>query len=111
MIEGFGDPQDSVLVDFSQGAIMALHAVANGLPVRTVFALSDRLAGPIAARTAWPPITLLHGSADPMISARMAVATEAWLRAAGAVLDLRLFDGLAHGLDSRVLLALGDQLT
>lgn len=110
VIESFGDPRDSVLVGFSQGAIMALHAVADGLPVRAVFALSGRLAGPVPARTDWPPITLIHGNADPVIPARMAEATEAWLRAAGAAPDLRRFDGLAHGVDNRVLAVLGEQL-
>ncbi|MDK2773378.1 MAG: dienelactone hydrolase family protein [Tabrizicola sp.] len=110
MIEAFGDPQDSVLVGFSQGAIMALHAVADGLPVEAVFALSGRLAGPVRARATWPPITLLHGKADPVIPAQMAEATKAWLRAAGAAPDLRLFDGLAHGVDDRVLSVLGDHL-
>jgi formate-dependent nitrite reductase membrane component NrfD len=40
----------------------------------------------------------------------MASATEARLRAAGAVPDLWLFDGLAHGVDNRVLTVLGDHL-
>jgi phospholipase/carboxylesterase len=109
-IEGLGDPQDSILVGFSQGAIMALHAVADGLPVKAVFALSGRLAGPVPAQTVWPPIALLHGSADAVIPARMAEATEAWLRSAGATPDLRLFDGLAHAVDNRVLSALADKL-
>ena len=110
VIESFGDPQDSVLIGFSQGAIMALHAVADGLPVKAVFALSGRLAGPVPVRTDWPRIALLHGSADTVIPARMAEATEAWLRSAGAAPDLRLFDGLAHGVDDRVLAVIGDQL-
>jgi phospholipase/carboxylesterase len=110
VIEGFGDPQDSVLVGFSQGAIMALHAVADGLPVKAVFALSGRLAGPVRARAAWPPISLLHGKVDPVIPAEMAEATETWLRAAGAVPDLQLFDGLGHSVDDRVLSVLGDHL-
>jgi phospholipase/carboxylesterase len=110
VIEGVGDPQESVLVGFSQGAIMALHALADGLAVKAVFALSGRLAGPVPARTDWPPITLLHGLADPVIPTRMAEATKTWLRKAGAAPDLRLFDGLAHGVDDRVLLVLGDRL-
>jgi phospholipase/carboxylesterase len=52
VIEGFADPQHSVLVGFSQGAIMALHAVADGLQVKAIFALSGRLAGPVRARSA-----------------------------------------------------------
>lgn len=106
LILGLGDPRDSILIGFSQGAIMALHAVADGLPVRAVCALSGRLAGPVPERASWPPITLLHGDADTVIPARMAVATEAWLREAGAAPELRLFDGLGHGVDERVLATL-----
>jgi len=110
VIESFGDPQDSVLVGFSQGAIMALHAVADGLPVKAVFALSGRLAGPVPARADWPPITLLHGKVDPVLPAQTAKATEAWLSAAGATPNLQLFDGLAHGVNNRLISVLSDQL-
>lgn len=110
VIESVGDPQDSVLIGFSQGVIMALHAVADGLPVKAVFAISGRLAGPVPARTDWPPITLVHGKADPVIPAQMAKATEAWLSAAGATPNLQVFDELAHGVDNRVISWLVDQL-
>lgn len=111
VIESVGDLQDTVLVGFSQGAIMALHAVADGLPVRAVFALSGRLAGPVPARTGWPPITLLHGAADPVIPARMAEATREWLNASGAAPELRLYDGLGHSVDERGLSVLRDRLS
>jgi phospholipase/carboxylesterase len=111
VIESFGDLQDTVLVGFSQGAIMALHAVADGLAIRAVFALSGRLAGPVPARTGWPPITLLHGAADPVIPARMAEATRDWLRNAGATPELRLYDGLGHSIDERGLSVLHDRLS
>lgn len=110
VIESFGDPADSVLVGFSQGAIMALHAAAEGLPVRAVFALSGRLAGPVAAQDDWPPITLVHGAADPVIAGKMALATDGWLKAAGASPTLHLFEGLGHGVDDRVLSALSPRI-
>jgi phospholipase/carboxylesterase len=103
MIEGFGSPQETVLVGFSQGAIMALHAVADGLPVQAVFALSGRLAGSVPARSDWSPITLLHGEDDPVIPVSMAHATDAWLQDAGARPELRLFAGLGHSVDDRGL--------
>lgn len=110
LVEGFGDPKDSILVGFSQGAIMALHAVADGLPVKAVVALSGRLAGPVPTRADWQPITLLHGQDDAVIPTRMAVATLGWLRAAGAAPRLQTFDGLGHSIDDRVLDALGQAL-
>lgn len=109
-VESFGDPRDSLLIGFSQGAIMALHAVAAGLPVAGAFALSGRLAGPVAARTDWPPITLLHGSADPVMPPSVAHATETWLRAAGAQPVLQVIDGLGHAVDYRILAAIRPEL-
>lgn len=106
MIEGFGDPRDSLLIGFSQGSIMALHLVAAGLPAAGVFALSGRLAGPIAARPDWPPITLLHGSADHVMPPEIARATESWLTAAGAKPEVQMFNGLGHGIDDRTLAAI-----
>lgn len=102
-IRQFGDPRDSLLIGFSQGAIMALHAVAAGLPVAGVIALSGRLAGPVPPRAGWPPITLLHGSADPMMPPDVARAMEAWLTEAGAEPKLTIFAGLGHSVDARTV--------
>jgi predicted esterase len=89
---------------------MALHAVAAGLPAAGVFALSGRLAGAIAARLDWPPITLLHGSADPVMPPAIARATETWLKAARANPELLMFDGLGHSIDDRTLAAIRNGL-
>lgn len=105
-LEAFGDPRDSVLIGFSQGAIMALHAVASGLPVAAVFALSGRLAGPVSARTDWPPITLLHGDADTVMPPQIARQTAGWLQDAGAEPVLQVFAGLGHSIDNRTVTAI-----
>lgn len=110
-VESLGDPQDSVLIGFSQGAIMALHAVAEGLDVAAVIALSGRLAGPVSVRRDWPVITLLHGNHDPVMPLPIARATEAWLQEAGASPRLRVFDKLGHEIDQRVLTAIRDILS
>ena len=101
LVDSFGDPRESLLIGFSQGAIMALHAAAEGLACAGVFALSGRLAGPVGPRAAWPPLWLLHGGADPVMPPQIAYATEAWLRAAGAAPQLELFNGLGHAIDER----------
>jgi phospholipase/carboxylesterase len=112
LLEGaVGDPRDSLLIGFSQGAIMALHAVAAGLPVAGVIALSGRLAGPVGPRGDWPPITLIHGADDPVMPLAAARATEAWLHDAGAAPRLTVFNGLGHGIDARVLAAIRDTLS
>jgi phospholipase/carboxylesterase len=51
IIKAFGDPRGALLIGFSQGAIMALHAVAAGFPVAGVIALSGWSAWPVAARS------------------------------------------------------------
>lgn len=111
LIESLGDPRDSLLIGFSQGAIMALHAVAAGLPVAGVIALSGRLAGPVGPRNDWPPIMLLHGADDPVMPLAAARATEAWLHDAGADPRLTVFDGLGHSIDARVIAAIRDTLS
>ena len=106
IVSQFGDTRDSLLVGFSQGAIMSLHAVAAGLPVAGVIALSGRLAGPVSPRADWPAITLLHGSADPMMPPAVAHATEGWLKDAGAAPSLTIFEGLGHSVDQRTVAAI-----
>lgn len=111
LIESLGDPRDSLLIGFSQGAIMALHAVAAGLQVAGIIAVSGRLAGQVSPRSAWPPISLLHGAEDPVIAPATARATETWLHDAGATPQLTVFDGLGHGIDGQVLTAIRDSLS
>ncbi|MES2550974.1 MAG: dienelactone hydrolase family protein [Pseudomonadota bacterium] len=103
MIEALGDPRESWLVGFSQGSIMALHLVAEGLPVAGVVAIAGRLAGPVAARTDWPPIWQLQGADDAVMPLALAQATEGWLREAGAAAELTVFPRLGHSVDTRVL--------
>lgn len=110
MIEGLGDPRQTWLVGFSQGAIMALHLAAEGLPAAGVVAMAGRLAGPVATRTDWPPIRLLHGDRDSVMPLAVAKATEGWLREAGAASELTVFPGLGHSVDARVLARLREIL-
>lgn len=110
MIEGLGDPRKTWLVGFSQGSIMALHLAAERLPVAGVVAIAGRLAGPVAARTDWPPIWLLHGDQDGVMPLPVAQATEGWLRDAGAAPALTVFPGLGHSVDARVLQRLREVL-
>lgn len=88
------------LVGFSQGAIMALDAMATGrLPVRAVVAFSGRLAtpGPLAPVTGARAL-LVHGEVDPVIPARESVEAAAALRAAGVAADCQIAPGLGHSI-------------
>jgi phospholipase/carboxylesterase len=99
----FGALEDSLLVGFSQGAIMSLHAAAAGVPVAGIIAIAGRLAAPVPARTDWPPIALLHGDADPVMPVTIARKTQGWLRDAGADASLTVVEGLGHSIDARMI--------
>ena len=86
------------LVGFSQGAIMALDAVASGRwPVAAVVALAGRLATP-------PPLTpakgtralLIHGAADPVIAAAESSRAGAILRDHSVAAVVHILAGVGH---------------
>ncbi|OYZ93311.1 MAG: phospholipase [Rhizobiales bacterium 17-65-6] len=86
------------LIGFSQGAIMALDAVASGRwPVGAVVAFSLRLASPAPLTpTRHTPVLLIHGTSDPVMPTATATAAEAALTAAGVKTTLHLLPGVGH---------------
>lgn len=95
---GLTDHPDRVaLIGFSQGAIMALDAVATGRwPVGALIALSGRLATQPPLSPAATKILIAHGKQDTVIPASEATAAHAALTTAGANLDLILEDRVGH---------------
>lgn len=95
---GFADRPDRVaLLGFSQGAVMALDALASGrAPWAGVVSVSGRLATggttPIPRR----PVLLLHGTADPVIPAAESERAAATLAGLGADVRLSLLPGAGH---------------
>ena len=96
-------PDRLAFVGFSQGAIMALDAVADGRwPVAGIVAFSGRLATDMTT----PPepgspvrdtnVLLIHGSADPVIAASESIRAEALLTGAGIPAASRIIPGLGH---------------
>jgi phospholipase/carboxylesterase len=88
------------LLGFSQGAIMALDAIASGRwRPGAVIGFSGRLATPEpltpSPRT---KVLLLHGTADPVIPVAEAQSAHQRLSAAGADISLRLQQGLGHSI-------------
>ncbi|MQX35617.1 alpha/beta hydrolase [Roseospira navarrensis] len=96
-------PASTALVGFSQGTMMALHvAVRRPAPLAAVVGFSGALTG--AARladeiTARPPVTLVHGEADPVVPFPALAHAEAALRAAGVPVAAHGRPGLEHGID------------
>ena len=97
-------PQDTVLIGFSQGAIMALESTQLDRPPATrVVALSGRFAQ--SPRIAHPRVRthLMHGDADAVMPVQGAVEALAQLQVLRAVATLDRFPGLGHGIDGRVV--------
>ena len=109
-LAGLGGQLDLVaFFGFSQGAMMALNAVADGRwPVGAVVAASGRLAvppGPNPAKAT--PILLLHGEADDVVPAEETRRAKLALEQAGFSVEAHLYPGLGHSLSPEGLAAAG----
>lgn len=89
----------TVVVGFSQGAILALHLAATTAPLAAVASLAGRLAGPVFADDGpRPPVLLSHGETDQVIPfARQREAAVA-LGAAGCAISLQRVPRHGHGI-------------
>lgn len=99
-------PAGTVLVGFSQGAILSLEATQTEMatgPAERVIALAGRFAVP--ARRASPGLRyhLIHGAQDAVVSHTFSVAAAEALQALGGDATLDLLPGLGHGIDARAL--------
>ena len=99
-------PAGTVLVGFSQGAILSLEATQTEVatnPAERVIALAGRFAVP--ARRAPPGLryNLIHGAQDAVVSHTFSVAAAEALKALGGDATLDLLPGLGHGIDARAL--------
>ena len=94
---------------FSQGAIMALDALAGGRwPVAAVVAASGRLVlppGPKAAKAT--PVLLLHGDRDDVVPAAETRQAERLLRGAGFAVEAHVYPSLGHSVSYEGLQAAG----
>jgi phospholipase/carboxylesterase len=108
---GFAGRLDRIaLFGFSQGAMMALDAVASGRwPVAAVVASSGRLSGaadPLLAAAATPAL-LLHGEADAIVPAEESRRAATRLKAAGFMVEARFFARLGHSISGEGVEAAG----
>lgn len=96
-------PQRLALVGFSQGTMMALHAVtAGGVAAGAVVGYSGlwtQAAGTPTALEHLPPILLVHGSDDEVIPPAALFGSANALAAAGGAAQWHLSFGLGHGID------------
>jgi len=104
-------PAGTVLVGFSQGAIMALEstqAVTELPPAQRVIAMAGRFAQPVRRAPGGLKFHLIHGEQDAVVPTRSSVEAAQQLEDADADVTLDLLPGLGHGIDARALrLAIG----
>lgn len=110
---GFGARLESIaFFGFSQGAIMALDAIATGYwPVGAMVAASGRLAlppGPMV--TSKTPVLLLHGERDDVVPVQETVQADRILKNAGFEVEMRVYPELGHAISPDGLRASGEFL-
>ncbi|MCC5618946.1 prolyl oligopeptidase family serine peptidase [Nostoc sp. CHAB 5836] len=101
MMNRYGlDEAHTVLVGFSQGAAMALHAgLRRAKPLAGIISFSgalempDALAAEIKSR---PEVLLIHGDSDQVIPVEQALRAAYFLRASGVEVDLHIAKDVDH---------------
>jgi phospholipase/carboxylesterase len=104
-VTGLG-PEATVLVGFSQGAIMALEAATQAgddVLAGRVVALAGRYAQLPAASPAGTTLFFVHGKADDVIHYGYTVEAAKHLVALGADVVADVIPFLGHGIDTEVL--------
>jgi phospholipase/carboxylesterase len=91
-----------VLVGFSQGTMLALHAgLRRKAAPAAIVGYSGLLAGPehLGEITVRPPILLIHGAEDELIPVDALHAAREQLAQAGVAVEWHVREGLGHGID------------
>jgi phospholipase/carboxylesterase len=104
-------PSGTVLVGFSQGAIMALESTQQPEPPATrVVALAGRFAQAPHAAPAGLRVHLVHGDDDRVMPVALARDAAARWHALGGTATLDTFPGLGHAIDERVVRKVAEHL-
>jgi phospholipase/carboxylesterase len=106
-------PERTTLIGFSQGAIMALESTQRPEPTSIaarVIALAGRFAQPPRRTPLGTVLHLMHGEQDVVMPIRLAVDADRDLKSLGAASTLDRFAGLGHGIDGRVVEAIGRRM-
>ena len=97
-------PEKLALVGFSQGAMLSLHVALLRPQCGGVVAYSGAfLEDPTEFKIARPPILLVHGTEDQVISAFFSESAELRLKTIGVPVSLSLLPNLDHEIDERAL--------
>lgn len=97
-------PEKLALVGFSQGAMVALHIGLHRPLCAGVVAYSGAfLEDPTETKLARPPVLLIHGMDDQLLSPTFSKLAEGHLQHLRVPVTLSLLPGLGHGIDERGL--------
>jgi phospholipase/carboxylesterase len=103
--------EDLLLLGFSQGAIMVLAMVAQGLHPGRAVTIAGRLAAPVVPAGADPArLLLVHDSGDSYMPAALSDEANAKLAAAGHDVNLVRTVGVGHGIGPATFTAIADWL-
>ena len=96
--------EKTILVGFSQGAIMSLESTQRPTVLAgQVISFSGRFATQPKVAQAGTTINLIHGEADPVIAASHSRAAANHLQALGAKVSVDIVPGMGHGIDKQML--------
>lgn len=94
--------RDTLLVGFSQGAMMALHVgTALDEPLLGIIAFSGAFVPPEGfydGSRARPPVCLVHGDRDSVVDPALSAEAAEALRAAGFEVSYHVDEGVGHGI-------------
>ena len=92
-------PAQTLLVGFSQGAMMALHTgLSLDEAVLGIVSFSGALVPPPAFGTVKPPVCLVHGDLDQVVDPRFTDEAATTLGSAGFEVAVHLSPGTGHGI-------------
>jgi len=96
--------EQTILVGFSQGAIMSLESTQRPLVLAgQVISFAGRFAAPPKVLPAQTTINLIHGEADPVIASSHSIAAASQLLTLGARVSVDTVAGIGHGIDKQML--------
>jgi phospholipase/carboxylesterase len=95
----------TVLVGFSQGAIMSLEStqMVDRPPAARVISLAGRFATPVRSVPPGLSFHLIHGAQDGVVAPHFAQEASAQITALGGSVTLDMLEGLGHSIDTREL--------
>ena len=95
-------PAQTLLVGFSQGAMMALHVgLSLPQPLMGIIGFSGAFLPPEGfgeGQFAKPPVCLVHGDSDTVVDPAHSAEADAALRAAGVDVRYHVSPGVGHGI-------------